>query len=543
MSVVASRPTAVLAGPQVARRALVHLDARLVVRGSSILIAVAAGLTAVVVRQYAATFASADAVRSLEVLAQNPAIRMLFGVPRALDDAGGFTVWRTGTIAAVAAATWGLATATRLTRGEEDSGRTWLTLAGPLRLQSALLLHLFVVGAVELSLAGALGLAVVAAGAGFRGAICYAAGIALIGLLFAAIGAGSAQLLSGRRAASGLAAGLLLLGLLTRMVADGADSLGWASWLTPFGLLSRSEPYAGDHWLPLAVLLAEATLIGGLAWIAAGRRDVGAGLIVTRGQRRPRLRLLRSVAGFAVRRALPSLGGWSLALCAYFLLVGSLAVSLTAFLEANPRFADVAGQAGFQSLVTVQGYIASLVMLLPIPLSLYAALRLAVDAADEADGRLTLTLGRPVGRIRWAATETAVIAASCALIALLTAAAIWLGTRAVGAQLEVGQAVTGTLNILPAALLSLGAAMLALGWAPQAVTLIGASPVVGGFIIWVLAETFDWPNWLRELTPFAHIASVPATAPNWAGVWIMLTVAVACATLGIVGFARRDLRG
>jgi ABC-2 type transport system permease protein len=418
-----------------------------------------------------------------------------------------------------------------------------MTLVGPLRLRSALLVHLLVVGVVELSLAGAIGLAMVAAGAGLRGAIYYAAGIALVGLLFATIGAGSAQLLGARRAASGLAVGLLFLGLLTRMVADGADSLGWASWLTPFGLLSLSKPYAGDHWMPLAVLLAEAALIGGVAWIAAGRRDLGAGLIATRGQRRPRVRLLRSVAGFAIRRTLPSFGGWSLALCAYFLLIGSLAVSLTAFLEANPRFADLAAQAGFQSLVTVQGYIASLVMLLPIPLALYAALRLAANAADEADGRLALALARPVGRIRWAVTETAVIAAACAVIALLTAAAIWLGTRAVGAQLEVGQAVAGTLNILPAALLSLGTAMLALGWAPQAVTLIGASPVVGGFIIWVLAEPFDWPNWLREVSPLTHIASVPATPTNWAGVWIMLAVAVASATLGIVGFARRDLRG
>jgi ABC-2 type transport system permease protein len=543
MSVVMPRQDMALTSPPVARRTLLGLDVRLVLRGAILLIAVSAGLTAVVVRQYAATFSTADAARSLEVLAQNPAIRTLFGVPRALGDAGGFTVWRTGTIVVVAAAAWALAALTRLTRGEEDTGRAWLTLVGPLRLRSALLLHLLAVGAVAVGFGAAIALAMVASGAGVRGATVYGAGIAVSGLLFAAIGACCAQLMGERRAASGLAAGLLLLGLLARMVADGLASLSWMSWLTPFGLLSLSEPYAGDRWLPLAVLLAEAVVFGSLAWIAAGRRDVSAGLIRTRGERPPRFRLLRSVTGFLTRRTLRPLAGWSLALCAYFLLIGLLAVSLTDFLEANPRFAELAGQAGFDSLATVQGYIASLIMLLAIPLGLFAALRVADDAADEAHGRLTLMLARPVGRTRLAATETVVVAAACVVIALLAGAAAWLGIRVIGGTLRLGEAIAGSFNILPVALLSLGAAILAFGWVPRAVVLVGALPVVGGFIIWVLAETLDWPDWLGQISPFAHLASVPARSPDWAGVWTMLAVAAAFAALGIVGFARRDLRG
>lgn len=104
MSLVASPQAVTLVGPTVARRALLGLDVRLVWRGAILLIAVPAVLTAIVVGTYASTFATPDAARSLEVLAQNPAIRILFGVPRALDDVGGFTVWRTGMITAVAAA-------------------------------------------------------------------------------------------------------------------------------------------------------------------------------------------------------------------------------------------------------------------------------------------------------------------------------------------------------------------------------------------------------------------------------------------------------
>ena len=188
-------------------------------------------------------------------------------------------MWRTGTFTAVAAAAWALATATRLTRGQEDTGRAWLTLVGPLRLRSALLAHLLVVAAVLVAFGLALGLAMVASGAGGSGAATYATGTALTGLLFAAVGAASGQLLGERRSATGLAAGLLIVGLLVRMVADGIEWLGWASWLTPFGLLSLSAPYADDRWAPLGVLALGVVAVGGAAWVMAGRRDLGSGVL------------------------------------------------------------------------------------------------------------------------------------------------------------------------------------------------------------------------------------------------------------------------
>jgi ABC-2 type transport system permease protein len=529
--------------PRRAFAALVLLDLRLVLRGAIVLVAVIAGLTAIVVLQYAVTFASPEEVRGLEVLAGNPAIRVLFGVPHALDQSGGFTVWRIGTFAAVAAAAWALATASRLTRGQEDAGRAWLTLVGPLRLRSALLAHLLVVAAVLIVLGVATGLGMIAAGAGDRGAVTYAAGITLIGLLFAAVGAACGQLLGERRTATGQAAGLLIVGLLVRMVADGIDSLGWASWLTPFGLLSLSAPYADDRWAPLGVLATMVAVVGGVAWVMAGRRDVGSGLLTGHPDRRPHLLLMSGVGGFAVRRTLPAFVGWSLALAAYYLLIGLLAVSLTDFLESNPRFAELAAAAGFADLATVQGYVASLMMLLPVPLGLFAASRVADQANDEAAGRTPLLLSRSVSRVRWAGWHAAAAAVASLVMAVLTGSVLWLGTSAVGAGLDYGEAIAGALNVVVVAWVSLGAGVLALGWAPRAVSLIGALPVIGGFLIWVLADTLDWPEWVSWFSPFTHLASVPVTGPDWDAQAGMLSVAAVLLALGLVGFARRDLRG
>jgi ABC-2 type transport system permease protein len=516
---------------------------RLVRLGLLIMLILVPGLSAIVVVQYRYTFANpADAI-SLQVLAQNPAIRVLFGVPLALDNAGGFTVWRTGTFAVVALASWALLTATRITRGEEQSDRWALLLTGRLRLPAVVGHHLVLLLAAQVIVGGALGLAFIVAGAGLHGALIYALGVSLAGMLFAGIGILCAQLIDERGTASGIAAAVLGLVLLLRMVADGVERLTWLAWITPFGLLAEAEPYGANRLAPLAVLAVMVSAVGGLAVLAAAHRDVGSGLMSRSSTRPGRFRLLRSVPGFAIRRVLPSAAGWAAGLCTYFLVIGLLARSLTDFLLANPRFADLAAQAGFPGLATVQGYVAALFSLLAIPLGVFAASRLSHDAADEADRRLTAVFSRPLPRSHWALVQIAVIVVAVIGLAMAAGVATAIGIALAGADLRLSEALAGALNGVPVAVLCLGAAQFAIGWVPQAVLALGAMPAVGGFLLTVLVDTFDWPNWLGWLSPFAHLASVPATAPNWAGAAGLIGVSVLLVGMGIAGFARRDLRG
>ncbi|HEY5980187.1 MAG TPA: hypothetical protein VIT41_11185 [Microlunatus sp.] len=523
-------------------RPILRLDLRLVRRGAVILTALVAGLTAVVMLQYPTLFSSPADVAGLRLLAENPAIRLLFGVPRALDSAGGFTVWRTGTIAAVAVAAWAMTAATRLTRGEEDTGRSWLLLAAPVRLPATVVVHLGAVGALVCLVALATMVAMVATGSGVRGAVVYAAGLAGVGLLFAAVGGLFGQLLGERSLAAGASSGVLVVGLLAKMVGDGVDELGWIRWGTPFGLVSLSEPFAADRALPLLALALAAGATGLAAWWVAGRRDLGAGVLPQRGERAARTRLLTSRTALAVRHALGPTLGWGAALAVYFLLIGLLAVSLTEFLLANPRFAELAAAAGFGDLVSVQGYVASIFRLLPIPIGVFAAVRFARVAADESRGRLTLLFATPARRVSWPLSEAVAVTAACLVLTLAAGAATWLGTTVVDAGLGLGESLVGAVNGLPVALLSVGAAGLAWGWLPRAVLPVGALPTVGGFVWWVLAETLGWSDRVSGLSPFAHLASAPAVPPDRGATAALLMIGVVLMTGGLIGFARRDLR-
>ncbi|MCW2141193.1 hypothetical protein BXY51_005773 [Actinoplanes cyaneus] len=72
---------------------------------------------------------------------RGPAIRTLFGAPMGLDTAGGFTVWRVGTFTAVLLGAGVILATTRITRGEEDTGRWDVLLAGRVPLREAVARH------------------------------------------------------------------------------------------------------------------------------------------------------------------------------------------------------------------------------------------------------------------------------------------------------------------------------------------------------------------------------------------------------------------
>jgi ABC-2 type transport system permease protein len=82
---------------------------------------------------------------------------------------------------------------------------------------------------------------------------------------------------------------------------------------------------------------------------------------------------------------------------------------------------------------------------------------------------------------------------------------------------------------------------LALGWYPTAVGAIGALPVAGGFLLDVLAQSIDAPDWVRQLSPFAHLAAVPDTPPDPAATTALLAAGIAMVALGLYGYTRRDL--
>ena len=90
-------------------------------------------------------------------------------------------------------------------------------------------------------------------------------------------------------------------------------------------------------------------------------------------------------------------------------------------------FAELAAQAGFGSLTTVTGYLASLFALLAIPLGLYAAGRVAAGGADEEARRLTIVFARRSRAGAGSSSRPAPRVAGTVVLAVGAGLAAWAG--------------------------------------------------------------------------------------------------------------------
>jgi polyether ionophore transport system permease protein len=533
--------SSVAAGPQLAPGRVV---ARLVVRqlrcGAVVVALICGGMSALVARQYQPIGELLNE-SGLRALADNPAIRILSGQPVALDDPGGFTVWRTGPGVSVLASVWIMLAATRITRGEED-GRRWdLLLAGRLRIADVVVrcLAALVGSATLIGVAVAVGL--VAARTELTGAVIHAAGITCVVSTFATTALLAAQVMPRRSSATGLTVAALGVGLTLRMIADGSHHLAWLAWVTPFGLTARSAPYAENRIVPLIVLGAFPIVLAGAALFAARHRDVGDGVVAVPDSRPPRTRMLQSIGRFALRRTWWTTLAWAMGIAAYFFLAGVLLASILELIHTNPRLAELAGAAGRDGRELVNVAAAALFSLLAVPTGLYAAMRLGAMVADEKAGRWTLLFAQPISRVRLLSTEIVVTVGGVVALHCSAAVAVWGGATITGTPMQLSDSLAGALNSLPVALLAAAAASVGVGWFPSAAAAIGGLPVVGGFLVNVLTQATKARGWVVNLSPWTHLAAVPDAPPHWAATIIFLLIGAILTALGVYGYVHRDV--
>ena len=120
--------------------------------------------------------------------------------------------------------------------------------------------------------------------------------------------------------------------------------------------------------------------------------------------------------------------------------------------------------------------------------------------------------------------------------------ATWAGSRAAGSdELALADALRASLNTLPVVALLAGLAIGLFGLAPRLTTAVPLAVAVGGFVLYLLGPALEWPGWVLDLSPFTHLAMVPAQPWAWTAAVVMSSIGVALAVAGALGFRRRDI--
>lgn len=525
------------------KRAVSRLYLRLTRRSTLLVVFGAIVYVVVEAVAYVQTYPDQASREQLAALGDEPAVRMLQGIPHGVDAVGGFVVWDGGWFLQALVGIWAVMTTSRLLRGEEDPGRVEYVGVGSISLtRASLIAVLIVIGGCALIGLGVMATMLVA-GAEFLGSVLFGLGVMGFGSFFVAVTALACQVVAIRRRAVAVASTLLGLGFLLRMVSNSSDGRAWVGWLSPFGWMDKLQPY-GSNAVGVLLLYAfvSSLLVGGALWLRS-RRDTGGSLIAERAQPRSHLRLLGSPLTFAWRASRATLIGWAVGLALYALMIGSLLQAMTEFLAGDPNYQRLLDSLGWDAADTARGFLGVMGIVIGLIVALYVAWRIGAARQEESSERLEHLLTRPVKRWRWLGGHVLLAIASTALLLVVTGGMTWVGSLPTDATFSLADAVASTLNLLPLALLFGGIAVAVFGLAPRLTVAVPVGAVFATYVLSLVGPGMDLPGWLIGISPFYHVAYVPADPFAWPAAVVMLGLAAGGVLVGTTAFQRRDLVG
>jgi ABC-2 type transport system permease protein len=467
---------------------------------------------------------------------------MMNGVPRALETAGGFTVWDGGWMMQVIIAVWAVLTTSRLLRGEEDLDRTDLVLAAPLRATAATAVVVSVLVTESAMVGVAAGVTMGLTGQAWTGSLLFGLGIGAVGATFVAATAVVSQLVDVRRRVAGLGTALLGLAYLLRMVGNSADSRTWVRWATPLGWMDQLQPFGADAALALVPMLVIPAALGVLAIRLRAVRDTGAALLAPESSGRSHLRLLSSPLAFAWRSNQATLLGWAVGLAAVAAIMGALVTTMIDWIAQDEGYQKIMASVGLEAALTVDGFIAVMAFVFGLAVAVHVVFRIGSARAEEETSRLEAILARPVSRLRWLGGHVLLAGLGAVLLTVVVGVATWAGALVAGSgDLDLANALEASLNTLPVVVLMGGLTVGIYGVVPRLTVSVPLALSVGTFVLYLLGPALKWPDWVLNLSPFTHLAMVPQQTWASTAALVMCGIGVALGAAGAMAFRHRDL--
>ncbi len=518
---------------------------RLIVRRNRVRLAVwvvvLVGMFSYIASYYQTLFPTQQSLDDFAAVSNTPGIKALTGLSAAADTLGG-AVWTKGWMTiAVSLAIGAAFLVTRAGRADEEAGRTELLRSRMLGLHSYATASWIVNGLLCLVVGAGIALASLASGldprgTGITGSLIFGASVAGVGLVGLGVGAVAGQVASTSRGANALASAVIVGFYVLRMVADLGN--GALSWVSPIGWGQQMEPYAGNRWWPLALLVALTVALLAVAGLIETRRDHGSGLLAERPGPADAPRRLASPAGLGLRLQRGPMIGWTIAIVVSAMLFGSIVETMNTFLtDAGGPMTTLTRGVGINALLAL---LAGMIGLIAAVFATQSAVSLRTD---EASGIVEAQLAGALSRTRWALERLLLPAIGSAVV-------LGLGGGLLGAVYgsttgDPSQAVTmagAAVAYWPAVMILVGIAVALLGWFPSVAIPVTWGALAAMWFATMLGEVFGLPTWLLDALPFSAVPYMPLEAMSWGPVAILTAVAGGLIWTGIFRFTRRDIR-
>ena len=428
----------------------------------------------------------------------------------------------------------------RHTGKEEEEGRLELIKALPTGRQANLLSTISVVLAVNILMSLIIGFGIAAMGVedmGLGGSLVFGFANGVCGLVFATIALVFVQLTFNSRVAMGYS--LALLGIFYVMRAIGDMGSEFLSYISPLGLICRTEAYVNDKWWPVIVLLAVSIVLFALALILNSGRDMGQGLIAARKGKVHASHMLRGSLGLSINLLKTTLIAWAATAFILGAAYGSIFGDIESFMNSSELIKKIFMEDP-EADMALQ-FVDTLLVIMSIIGAIAVIMVVYKLKGEEKNGRLDHILARNVSRIRLMAGYVLIAFVFTLLFQCLTVLGLWSAAYTVmDKPMELADVFRSGLVYVPAMLIFVGLATLLVGVFPRG-TIIVWFYLGYAFFADYMGGILDLPDWTALITPFGQTPRLATEDFELMPIMCMCIIAILMLIIGFVGFRKRDI--
>ncbi|GEL78198.1 ABC transporter permease [Tenuibacillus multivorans] len=488
-------------------------------------------------------YSSQDERQEIAATMENPAITALIGKGYGLDHytVGAMMAHQMLAMTLLIVGIMSILLVVRHTRSDEEEGRVELIRSLPTGRLANIGATLWMMTLTNIALALITGVGLYALGIesmDLNGSLLYGAALGVTGIFFAAVTALCAQLTETSKGVIGLSFLILGVSYLVRAVGDVTNET--LSWFSPFGWVLESQVYVNDYWWPIVMTLVVAIVIAGVALYLNAIRDLGAGFIPTKGGKRHASRFSQHHIGLTLRLQKTSIISWAVVLFIFGATYGSVLGDTEAYFAEIELMKEVMQQPGVGSMtlqfVTMIAAIMAIFSTIPVMMSVFKVKK------EEKQNRIEHVLATAISRPKFLG-HYLLVALITSLIMFVSGA---LGLSIAGANvIEESVSFSDLFNAiivyLPASWVLLGLALVFVGLG----RFNGLAWLYLGFtfVIIYFGGILKFPDWVKNLSPYEHITSVPIDDFSIVSTFVITLVAIGLMVLGLYFYRRRDIKG
>ncbi|MFC0471097.1 ABC transporter permease [Halalkalibacter kiskunsagensis] len=501
-------------------------------------------ITIVTASAFTGLYSSEHERQAIAETMRNPAMTAMVGVGYGLDNytAGPMMAHQMLLFTAIVVAIMSTLLVTRHTRADEEDGRIELIRSLPVGRLSNVSATIIVMVSANVLLALLIGFGLASLqieSIDLKGSLLYGAALGATGIFFTAITALFAQLSENSRGTIGFSFIVLGVAYLIRAVGDVSNET--LSWFSPLGWILKTEAYVNNVWWPIILTVGSAIIVGIITLFLNKIRDLESGFFPSKPGRKYASRLLQSPFGLAFRLQRTGIVAWAIGMYVLGLSYGSVFGDLESFFSNNEMMTEMLSPV--EGLSLTEQFLAILMSVISMICTVPALMFMLKLKGEEKKERTDHLLSRAVSRMRVMGSYFIISMFFGSMMLFLALLGLWSASTAVmdeaisfSAMLEAGMVY------LPAMWMMIGLAVLFIGLLPQ---FTGFSWLYLGysFLVVYLGGLLQFPEWMRNLSPFGHVPQVPVEELNVSTVLMLTSLAAILVIIGFIGYRKRDIVG